>query len=161
MPREIQDLVVTKRLEQRLDKYKSLSPHVSAAILLADKGRMMTEGEDIEYIFTNSRHTNPLYRVAPRALVEGNGDFNYDKEKYRDMLLEAAETVLSIFGFDRTAYGDSPKKYKIYVYHKCSPSCCCSTINRSIENNRNTRIVCKFCFCPCRRISYYYFIWCV
>ena len=34
------------------------------------------------------------------------------KEKYRDMLLEAAETVSSIFGFDRTAYGDSPKKYK-------------------------------------------------
>jgi hypothetical protein len=40
--------------------------------------------------------------------VEENGDFNYDKEKYRDLLLEAAETVLSIFGFNRTAYGDVP-----------------------------------------------------
>jgi len=29
----------------------------------------------------------------------------YDKEKYCDMLLEAAETVLGYFGFDRTAYG--------------------------------------------------------
>jgi hypothetical protein len=28
------------------------------------------------------------------------------------MLLEAAETVLSIFGFDRTVYGDAPKKHK-------------------------------------------------
>jgi len=26
------------------------------------------------------------------------------------MLLEAAETVLTIFGFDRTAFGDPPKK---------------------------------------------------
>ena len=32
--------------------------------------------------------------------------------KYRDMLLEAAETILSIFGFNRTAYGYAPKKYK-------------------------------------------------
>jgi hypothetical protein len=28
------------------------------------------------------------------------------------MLLEAAETVLGFFGFDRTAYGDSPRKNK-------------------------------------------------
>jgi hypothetical protein len=28
------------------------------------------------------------------------------------MLLEAAETVLSIFGFNRAAYEDAPKKYK-------------------------------------------------
>jgi hypothetical protein len=32
--------------------------------------------------------------------------------KCRDMLLEAAETILSIFGFNRTAYGDAQKKYK-------------------------------------------------
>jgi hypothetical protein len=29
----------------------------------------------------------------------------YDKEKYKEMLLDAAETVLGYFGFDRTAYG--------------------------------------------------------
>jgi hypothetical protein len=29
---------------------------------------------------------------------------NYDKEKYREMLLEAAETVPGYFGFDRTIY---------------------------------------------------------
>jgi DNA polymerase elongation subunit (family B) len=109
---QLQDLVVTKILGQGLDKYKSLFPHVSAAILLSNKGRTMTAGEDMEYIFTNVHHTNPLYRVAPRALVEENGDFQYDKEKYRDMLLESAETILSIFGFNRKAYGDKPKKNK-------------------------------------------------
>jgi DNA polymerase family B len=105
-----QDLVVTKILGQNIDKYKSLFPHVSAAILLAKKGIEMNAGEDVEYIYTNTHHDNPLYRVMPKALVEENGDFNYDKEKYRDLLLEAAETVLSIFGFNRTAYGDVPKK---------------------------------------------------
>ena len=35
---------------------------------------------------------------------------NYDKEKYREMRLDAAETVLGYFGFDRTLYRDK----KIY-----------------------------------------------
>jgi hypothetical protein len=30
----------------------------------------------------------------------------YDKEKYREMILDAAETVLGYFGFDRTVYGN-------------------------------------------------------
>ena len=30
----------------------------------------------------------------------------YDKEKYREMVLDAAETVLRFFGFDRTVYGN-------------------------------------------------------
>ena len=34
----------------------------------------------------------------------------YDKEKYRDMLLEAAETGLGYFGFDRTAFGAAKKR---------------------------------------------------
>jgi len=32
-------------------------------------------------------------------------EIDYDKEKYREMLLDAAETVLGYFGFDRTIYG--------------------------------------------------------
>src|SRR5881398_2415707 len=34
----------------------------------------------------------------------------YDKEKYREMILDAAETVLGLFGFDRTVYGNIKKK---------------------------------------------------
>ena len=72
--------------------------------MLAKKGLTTIAGEDVEYIFTNIHHTNPLFRVAPRALIEENGDFEYDKEKYREMLLDAAETVFGYFGFDRTLY---------------------------------------------------------
>ncbi len=31
---------------------------------------------------------------------------DYDKEKYKEMILDAAETVLGYFGFDRTIYGN-------------------------------------------------------
>jgi hypothetical protein len=34
------------------------------------------------------------------------------KEKYREMILDAAETVLRFFGFDRTVYRNFKKKTK-------------------------------------------------
>ena len=103
---ELQDLVVSKLLGQRLDEYKSLFPHVSAAIQLAIKGKSTPVGEGVKYVFTNTRDTNPLNRVTPRELIKEQQDPEYDKEKYREILLEAAETVLGYFGFDRTDYGD-------------------------------------------------------
>jgi hypothetical protein len=33
----------------------------------------------------------------------------YDKEKYKEMILYAAETVLGFFGFDRTIYSSLKK----------------------------------------------------
>jgi hypothetical protein len=85
---------------------------VSAAIQLAIEGKPIPIGEGVEYVFTNARHTNPLSRVMSRELIENRNDLEYDKEKYREMLLEAAETVLDCFGFDRTDYGDPPKRSK-------------------------------------------------
>jgi hypothetical protein len=57
-------------------------------------------------IYADAGHTNPLRRVTPLEVIEQAKEQDYDKEKYRDMLLEAAETVLGYFGFDRTLYGD-------------------------------------------------------
>jgi predicted secreted acid phosphatase len=54
--------------------------------------------------------------VSLETVQEENGckdksrALNYDKEKYREMILDAAETVLGTFGFDRTMYGDSKKR---------------------------------------------------
>jgi hypothetical protein len=41
--------------------------------------------------------------------------YYYDKEKYREMVLDAAETVLEFFGFDRIVYGNFKKKNKEMV----------------------------------------------
>ena len=37
---------------------------------------------------------------------DNNSALEYDREKYKEMLLDAAETVLGIFGFDRTLFGN-------------------------------------------------------
>jgi DNA polymerase elongation subunit (family B) len=114
-----EDLVISKLLRQDIEKYKSLFPHVSAAIQLLSNnegvGKYPSKGDTIKYIYTNSQHKNPLCRVVPLETLqkvekenyskENGKTLNYyDKEKYREMILDAAETVLSYFGFDRTVY---------------------------------------------------------
>ena len=107
-----QDLVISKLLRQDIDRYKSLFPHVSAAIQLSnDTGKYLTKGDTIQYIYTNSQHNDPLCRVVPIAVenVQAEHLSRYDKEKYREMILDAAETVLGLFGFDRTVYSNNIK----------------------------------------------------
>ena len=41
----------------------------------------------------------------------------YDK-KYKEMVLDAAETVLGYFGFDRTVYGNPKRKTKWQWYEE-------------------------------------------
>jgi DNA polymerase elongation subunit (family B) len=62
-----EDLVISKLLGQDIEKYKSLFPHVSAAIQLTNTagGKQPTKGDTIQYIYTDSQHKNPLCRVVP------------------------------------------------------------------------------------------------
>jgi DNA polymerase elongation subunit (family B) len=81
-----QDLVISKLLRHNIEKYKSLFPHVSAAIQLTTNKtdeRYPAKGDTINYIYTNTTQ-NPLLRVA--ALETASDDdnnksktLNYDK----------------------------------------------------------------------------------
>ena len=106
---QIKDLVVSKILRQDLYKYRSLFPHVSAALQMSEAGIPLVRGDTIQYIYSDAIHTNPLCRVTPVDLISEGKEHDYDKVKYRDMLLEAAETVLGYFGFERTQYGDTSR----------------------------------------------------
>ncbi len=97
---QLKDLLNSKLLGQELDKYKSLFPHVSAAIELSKAGKSIMVGECVEYIHTNVHHTNPLCIVTPKDLIRQREVLDHEEEKYREMLLEAAEAVLGFLGFD-------------------------------------------------------------
>jgi DNA polymerase elongation subunit (family B) len=95
------DLIISKLLRQDIQKYKGLFPHVSAAI---QSRKYPLKGDMIQYIYTDSKNNNPLCRVAP---IENLTSLpQYDKEKYKEMILDAAETVLGFFGFDRAVYSN-------------------------------------------------------
>jgi DNA polymerase elongation subunit (family B) len=91
------DLVISKLLGQNIEKYRSLFPHVSAAIQLSNEDNHPSKGDTIRYIYTDSQHKNPFCRVVPVENKHQNNTeevFTYDKENYREMILDAAETVL-------------------------------------------------------------------
>jgi hypothetical protein len=72
---------------------------------LAAKERLPMRGENIQYIYINSKHKNPLCRVVPVLKDEKEQVVtSYDKEKYRDLVLDAAETGLGYFGFNSSVY---------------------------------------------------------
>jgi DNA polymerase elongation subunit (family B) len=114
---QLEDLIVSKILRQDLNKYKSLFPHVCAALQLSEAYVPLVRGDDIQYIYTNAAHSNPLRRVTPVEFIEGREQV-YDKEKYREMFLEAAETVLGYFGFDRTLYGVTSRSKNRRWWHQ-------------------------------------------
>ena len=107
---QITDLVISKLLRKNIEKYKSLFPHVAAAIRLNISGVIANRGDTIQYVHSNSHHNDPLQRITPARLIASE---NYDKEKYLEMLLDSAEAVLSVFGFDRSLFGFDKKK----AYH--------------------------------------------
>lgn len=90
----------------------------------------MKLGENIQYVYTDAQHKNPLRRVMHLDLISEEHD--YDKEKYRNMLLVAAETVLGYFGFDRTAFGDTVQRRNRKWWYVLSEE-----RNRDIENERD------------------------
>jgi hypothetical protein len=77
-----------------------------------------TKGDSIKYVYTDAQHGKPLCRVIPVKNVEKVNEeiLGYDKEKYKEIILDAAQSVLGYFGLDRTVYGDikntTPRKWK-------------------------------------------------
>ncbi len=110
---QTQDIIISKQLRMNITKYKNIFPHVAAALQLTNTGKQPVRGDIVQYIFTNVEHQNPLNRVVT-AEGSDNSSLDYDKTKYKEMLLDATETVLGVFGFDRTLFG-KPKDKKWWL----------------------------------------------
>jgi DNA polymerase elongation subunit (family B) len=104
----VKQLVVSKTLRRPLATYSRLFPHISAAINLTHHGKVLQGGEDVNFVYVNARHHNPLRRVVPIDVYHGD---IYDSQKYGELVLDAAETVLSTFGFSRSTYGLKPANH--------------------------------------------------
>ena len=107
---QITDLVISKLLRQNIERYRSLFPHVAAAVKLNISGLITNRGDNIQYVHSDSNHADPLQRITPAKLISSE---EYDREKYLEILLDSAEAVLSEFGFNRSLYGFDKKK----TYH--------------------------------------------
>ena len=99
----VDELVVEKTLHKPVDGYSRTYPHVAAGKQLETHGVASREGQLVRYVYVNHRSSNPLTRIQALPLYDGR---SYDREKYGELVLEAAETLLGVFGFH------SPRKEK-------------------------------------------------
>lgn len=108
----LDELVISKILRKRVNTYRSLFPHVVAAIQLVQKGKRLKNGEKIDFVYVNAEHKNPFRRVIPATIMDSGHQY-YDRDKYVELVLDVAETVLSVFGFSRKqlGVGMKPKDY--------------------------------------------------
>jgi len=83
-------LVVSKRLRRDLSEYRSLQPHVVAALLGAN------EDDKAEFIYVNTERKNPYLRVMPASMLNG-GHQRYDRKKYTKMAKRAAWNLIRPF----------------------------------------------------------------
>ena len=77
--------------------------HVTAAKQLSLRGLKPAPGSLMEYIILNEAEANPYRRVTSIAFLK-EGGASYDREKYAELLLEAAETILGVFGFNKERF---------------------------------------------------------
>jgi hypothetical protein len=80
---------------QDIEKYKSLLPHVSAVIQLLSAtggGKQSTKGDTIQYIYTNSKHNNPLCRVVPLEILQKVGEKDGKEEKSTRIIMTRINT---------------------------------------------------------------------
>jgi DNA polymerase elongation subunit (family B) len=75
---------------------------VVAALQILQKRGKPRIGEAVKYIYVNEDHRNPYRRVVSVDVMDRSRRY-YDKEKYVELILDAAETILGILGFRRGA----------------------------------------------------------
>jgi DNA polymerase elongation subunit (family B) len=98
----VEELAVAKALRKPVKDYDGLFPHVVAALQILQKRGKPRIGEAVKYIYVNEDHRNPYRRVVSVDVMDRSRRY-YDKEKYVELVLDAAETILGILGFRRGA----------------------------------------------------------
>jgi len=89
-------LAVTRSLRKPVWEYSASVAHRSAAVQLLTQGREVDVGDEIQFVYLDSEHSNPLCRVRlPDSLNR-----RYDKKMYSKLVIEAARTVFSGMGLE-------------------------------------------------------------
>jgi DNA polymerase-2 len=92
------ELVIRRNISQEAEEYSNNSVNASVAKAIEEAGVHLSAGERIEYILIDSTGKKQPYKARPLALYAFED--GYDIEKYTELTLKAAETLLSPFGYD-------------------------------------------------------------
>ena len=101
------DMVFETRVSRYCDDYRQFNNQQAALRQLRREGVEVVPGQTVRYIITDHRSRNYMKRVAIPELADR--DTQYDRAKYYEFLLRAAESILLPFGYTRKRLDDMIK----------------------------------------------------
>lgn len=91
------DLIFETHVSRGCDEYRQFNNQMAAMKQLKQEGIETSPGQTIRYIITNHKSRSYQERVIIPELADGNTQ--YDRAKYYEHLLRAAESILLPFGY--------------------------------------------------------------
>ena len=110
------DLIITKHLSKNPKHYKQHVSQVIAAEQLIKEGAEIHAGNNVTFLFTDSKNKRYHRRVIAEQLIEK--DVNADTKKYLLLLYASAETLLSVKGYTAKSICDAVNGYSNNTLHK-------------------------------------------
>jgi DNA polymerase-2 len=95
---DIEELLIAKRLSKRPSDYTHDVFQALAARQLMTACFDVYPGQTVQYLITDSKSKRINERVLAKQLIKAK--VNYDVEKYLELLVSAAETLLGIFSYN-------------------------------------------------------------
>ena len=93
----IGDLIISKRMSRRPDRYRQHVSQVIAAEQLIKEGAEVHAGNSVKFLFTHSKDKRHERRVKAAQLIEKG--IEPDTEKYLTLLYSSAANLLSFEGY--------------------------------------------------------------
>ncbi len=91
------ELVLKRHITREADEYMNNSISATVTKLIQETGIHLSAGESIEYIIIDASGKRQPYKAKPLSLYAFED--GYDIEKYSDLALQAAETILAPLGY--------------------------------------------------------------
>lgn len=95
----IEDMVLTARISRCLSEYRQSNSNTAAIRQFQKEGITIQPGQSIRYVLTDHASKSYMKRVKIAELVDENTQ--YDRGKYYEFLLRAAESMLLPFGYTK------------------------------------------------------------
>lgn len=92
------ELAISRHVSQEPGAYKTDTVLSEAAKDLASRGVQLSAGETIQFVIVDAQARDHVSKAKAYGFYDGS--LGYDAEKYTELLLKAAESVLWFFGYD-------------------------------------------------------------
>lgn len=95
----IEDMVLTSRISRSIEEYRQSNSNTAAIRQFRKEGITIQPGQSIRYVLTDHTSKSYMRRVKIAELVDEST--KYDRDKYYEFLLRAAESILLPFGYTK------------------------------------------------------------